>query len=213
MQLTHSRRKIGLTLVEILVVIAIIMILAGLVNAVAQQAIKSAKTTSCTSNLSQLGKAMDFYVADNGGYIPPYFQESLILKKRVIEGRSDLIKKALEEYGASDPIFYCPLDESRKKDEKFIGSYKRISSIDTSYVYGHVVEFWYRSDKSVPYLKFRPSDVDRPSDFILLGDMPQFKGNESSHGKFYNCLYLDGHVKLERNTSVHPYFGRSELKK
>jgi prepilin-type processing-associated H-X9-DG protein/prepilin-type N-terminal cleavage/methylation domain-containing protein len=54
-------RKIGFTIIELLVVIAIIAILASLLLPVVGQARAMARSTSCISNLRQLGVAMGIY--------------------------------------------------------------------------------------------------------------------------------------------------------
>lgn len=58
------------TLVEMLVVIAIIAILAALLMPSLQQAMASAKSLSCVNQLKQHGSAVTQYVGDNGGFMP-----------------------------------------------------------------------------------------------------------------------------------------------
>lgn len=67
----HSSVKSGFTLVEMLVVIAIIAILAALLLPVISSAKLNALRTQCTSNVRQLGVAGLMYVGDNGKH-PPY---------------------------------------------------------------------------------------------------------------------------------------------
>lgn len=60
----------GFTLLEIIVVIAIVMILAAILLPVFRSARDSAHTATCSNNLKQIGFAIDQYVQDTGGFYP-----------------------------------------------------------------------------------------------------------------------------------------------
>lgn len=66
-------RRSGFTLIELLVVIAIIAILAAILFPVMAAAKKQAITVRCTSNLKQIGYAVQMYVDDNGGRFPMWW--------------------------------------------------------------------------------------------------------------------------------------------
>ncbi len=61
----------GFSLIELLVVIAIIGVLVGLLLPAAQSARESARRTTCSSNLRQLGLAMHNYASANNNRLPP----------------------------------------------------------------------------------------------------------------------------------------------
>ena len=60
------------TLIEMLVVIAVIALLAALLVPAVGRAMRSAAATKCAAVLSQDGKAFDLYVSDHDNHYPPY---------------------------------------------------------------------------------------------------------------------------------------------
>ena len=64
-------RRAGFTLIQLLVVIAIIAILAAILFPVFAQAREKARAISCLSNLKQTGLAWSMYTQDYDEIIPP----------------------------------------------------------------------------------------------------------------------------------------------
>jgi len=67
------RKRAGFTLVELLVVMAIISLIAGLVVPAVRRAQERAKQAVCMSNLRQLGQAFLTYASDHDGLLPAWF--------------------------------------------------------------------------------------------------------------------------------------------
>src|SRR5687768_3642116 len=68
-----GRGRNGFTLVELLVVVAIIAILAGILYPVFSQARVKAQQTACAANVKQLGTAIQIYVQDYDETFPPVY--------------------------------------------------------------------------------------------------------------------------------------------
>jgi len=82
----------GFTLMEMMVVVLIIAILAGITAVAVNSAREKARQTDCMSNLRQLGTAIVTYRADNRGRNPPWLSNlypTYIDDKRVYVCRSD----------------------------------------------------------------------------------------------------------------------------
>src|SRR5581483_10801090 len=101
----------GFTLMELLVVTAVVGILAALLMPVLSRAKGSAKRTTCLNNLRQINLATRLYAEDH--------QDALVLPSGPAGGTTDyqLYKKYVKSYagyhGPSSPsekLFACPSD-------------------------------------------------------------------------------------------------------
>lgn len=206
------RKVRALTLVELLVAIAIVGVLVALAFVAGRAALSAVKSNQCLQNLSQIGKGLELYAQDHDGYFPPYFQQDGVTTAGIRKGHPELLKKALMAYGLNDSQFYCPADESARQKTNVRPKTKNMSSEHMSYVWP-VVEGWvYERDKAVgstlSFLRFSASEVSRPAEFVTFMDMASGvdpETNHSFHGPFFNCLFLDGHVKSVRNTDLKSY--------
>lgn len=109
------------SLVELLVVVAIIAILAALVLPVLARAKARAQTVSCENNLKQLAVAAQMYASDNGGLLARNTPESND-PSQWITGRmksdTDATNTALLRqskffpYASQPEVFRCPADKS-----------------------------------------------------------------------------------------------------
>jgi len=114
--LTISRaRTFGFTLVELLVVVAIVSLLIALVVPSLRGTVAKARTSGCASNLRQQGIAMMSYSADNDGKLTPSFWTSGSVSKSwvtlLIEGgyaEAGRVASATAPIRKGSSIFSCP---------------------------------------------------------------------------------------------------------
>lgn len=128
-----GRARRGFTLIEILVVIAIVAILAGILFPVFSQAKAKAQQTSCQSNLKQLGSALQIYIQDYDESYPPVY----------IDPQTHVIPDSLQEdnaqwkglswtervypYVKNEQVYKCPSDGAPAQrlpvNARFLNSY------------------------------------------------------------------------------------------
>lgn len=107
------RSSRAFTLIELLVVITIISLLAGMLFPVFMQARAKAHAAACLNNLSQLSRALQMYIDDNGGRFPLSLEEGGYGPSwcgYVDGGGGDVTKGAVFNYVRSKEVFICPSD-------------------------------------------------------------------------------------------------------
>jgi prepilin-type N-terminal cleavage/methylation domain-containing protein len=154
-------REKGFTLVELMVVVAIILILASIGMYAYQRSLAYAKETVCKTNLRALKNAVDMYVSDNEafpaslGQLKPEYLEKAYAKAMEDRGwvkrvcfflakfdTSDhayaqfLTYENLKDYGASQATFHCPADSNGGISYGINGSLagERLSEVDRNEV-------------------------------------------------------------------------------
>jgi len=112
------RGRAGFTLIEILCVIAIIAVLAALLFPMYDQAQKRAHVTHCINNLKQLGSALQQYMADNDGRVPPispyHFDPPNWCGTEKIFGNTVIEKGSLWPYTRNKDLYLCPQDRGQE---------------------------------------------------------------------------------------------------
>lgn len=102
------------TLMELMVVIAIVAVLIGIALPTYERGIAMSDKTGCTSNLRQIGFAITTYAADHGGSLPVMGSNRMLATSKINNGESVTI---LSEYlGLPTPTvtpvisqtFICP---------------------------------------------------------------------------------------------------------
>jgi prepilin-type N-terminal cleavage/methylation domain-containing protein len=120
----HTSRLRAFSLVELLVVIALIAVLAGLLLPALTQTTIRAKRIACTSNLRQLGMAWFNYASDSGGRLVcnlPFFDSGDPNLEAWFTGYADRLPDATNQalarnsklfpYHNSADVTRCPTDQ------------------------------------------------------------------------------------------------------
>jgi prepilin-type N-terminal cleavage/methylation domain-containing protein len=92
--MTATARRTGFTLIELLVVVGILAVLAALLFPVLSKARGQARSTTCVSNLRQMGLALQMYQSDWGRMPNDTFRD----------GSGD----PLQPYMRSGAVYHCP---------------------------------------------------------------------------------------------------------
>ena len=190
----------GLTLVELLVVMACLAILAGLLLLVISSVKANAYQTVCVNNLKQIGLAITLYRDDWDVYVPGHvgFQPWMTVNET---------DSLLDAYLANDTVRHCP---GRDTD---VGRY--------------CINMWQGMTENSP--QGRPeASVPNPSKTLIVWEhriahwgcsTGQGGGNaidpdpdaginhwDSSHHGGFNALWCDGHVKRMRYAQLRRRF-------
>ncbi len=107
-----KKQMLAFTLVEILVVIAIISVLAAILFPVFNTARKKGYQTACVSNLHQIGAGILLYAQDYDELLPWGTDPSDfgIISSKGVEYSAPSMKSILTPYLKSEDIWRCPAD-------------------------------------------------------------------------------------------------------
>lgn len=190
-----SHRARGLSLVETVVVVAIIVILAAIISVAIRSGIVAAKNAGCISNLSQVGKATELYATDNSMHLPPFYTDNRADEKGGPH-KQDVASffGAMKAYGATSSVLYCPLDDA--KGQVVAHGVELSDHTVSSYEVSLYVSLF--ADKSKAYLNFALGNVADPARTMYLFDKGWNEGSRTewvtAHGKSQNTLFFDWHV-------------------
>lgn len=206
----------GFSLVELLVVVAIIAIFAALLLPVLSNARERGRRTACLSNLKQIGLALEMYVQDSDNYFPnTFFGAPFPGQRRWMD--------AIGVYARSEQIFVCSAVPALE--------YQPQSANYGSYAYNGAYYNRPSQDAATPPCSkwdhgygVKNSDLATPAETLWVCDAAgnfEISWSESAnpqinatvprtfgpfglsnmvierHQNFINVLWCDGHVKAQ----------------
>lgn len=168
----RTRRFRGFTLVELLLVIAVVAILAALVVPGTRRMIASSRSSACLSNLRSIGVGLNLHLADNNMMMP----ELRAMRETKTE-EVPVIDNTLDRYLSDPAVFACPAD-----GKGFA------AATGTSYYWNTAL-----NGQAVANLNFLAVIEDRSR-------IPIIADKEGFHEYFdqkVNILFADGHATKE----------------
>lgn len=167
----RPRSDRALTMVEILVVVAILALVAGICVPGFRLVKANARSSVCAGNLREIGIALNDYFADHGMTYPV-----LVAARESREDDGPSIDTALLDYLGDDAVFACPADPVHHLKS------------GSSYFWNSLVNGQKVSNLKLLGMKGHPSGIP------LVSDKENF---HESVGDGVNVLYADGHVLRE----------------
>lgn len=201
----------GFSLVEVIIVTAIIAIMAAFAVPVFVSAKKQAHVADCASNQRQIGLSLGLYASDNESWAPPYATTTVYSKTAKILGRPVQWRDSLALYaGKNTDIFWCHLDPHRGTnfvaDSESVGNRAMVTSFQMAAMLLLPTLFGDQQGNlhlDVDLGSHHPEFTRSPSQTVYLADALWASGQKlpddtlemvCGHGARENRLYLDGHV-------------------
>lgn len=191
----------GFTLIEILIVIGIIALLAGLLFPVFGRARENGKRTSCASNLKQIGLGMMLYVQDNGRRFPPAPTDA--------DGAHGWSFALANRMKKQDAIFQCPSEPDKLNFTDYWINYDLQGFHEVRlHAPSSIIMSGDGDGHTVEYAIYTPATSPTPTG---NSDVLQWDASADyavRHLGGANYLFVDGHVKWlnpdQVNTSSAP---------
>lgn len=193
---------IRFTLVELLIVLAIIAMLASMLMPALRTAREKSKAIACSNSLKQIGVASLMYVGDNQDYFVPYYAADADKYQFKILVNHDYLPKNSWNYTRSG-LLWCQSNLYGLTYFDYLSNYMQNASTEAN-----------PTLTAVTHLPYRVSSVKNPSGKVMFADA----GINSSDGKYYfhggadrigwvhtggaNAVFMDGHVSYMKEATT-----------
>lgn len=194
----NKKNVYGFTLIELLVVIAVIAILAAILFPVFTKVQENAKTSSCLSNMRQIGNAMQIYMDSNNDTFPLDSHWSPFA----------VWLDALQQNTKSQLLYRCPADKSKNFEKPLVGNKIRKTSYGTNFYMTPIRDNERANlpeDKSLWTHGFtKLSDIKRPSRTIYVCEVKVNTTTDHVHPAWWKFPNIDGtlipyHLEIEKS--------------
>ncbi len=211
------------SLVELIVVIGIMALLAGLVVPAVEVLREKGKETACANNLRQWGTAMGMYLDENRGVFPTDGASgdeavwyNLLPQYIGVEPFSTLSARGKAPCpGIGKSVYVCP---SQAIDSELLAKYTGGSQ--TTYALSYAMNYWINAPKEDVSLskRMRLSQVKHSDQFVVFSETfdktlksvdanPENKSITSApdfrHRRRVNVVFADGHVAPVRQMDIY----------
>lgn len=203
----------GFTLIEVLVVLSIVSLLAAMLVPVFWSVRGKARQTVCSSNLRQIGLAINLYSQDYDGLFPyavdPVDRSSPSLWSHFPAFAADvpnisLIQDVLQPYTETPELFHCPADEGFEAPDF---AQVPLPSFPSAYE-ANGISYGYRTELAATRAQLAgltfPERVN-----VMFDSVGYWHGTLVPIASRYNVLYADGHIKNVSNEQIYEAWGTS----
>jgi prepilin-type N-terminal cleavage/methylation domain-containing protein len=201
------RDRRGFTLIEILVVVAIIALLIAIILPSMSAVRRNAKKTVCRSNLKQIGAALQMYMKSNRDLLPHAMQNPFIklpAPDDKLVPLPDVLRRELGVTGDAKvhvvhKIFECPEDVITKESllpTMLPNGRRYFDSARTSYEWNVYLNGKRLDRRKIEVYDLEPPAELPPKDWFLLQDFEAYhgQGQNASH----NVLYANWEIRSSK---------------
>jgi prepilin-type processing-associated H-X9-DG protein len=201
MKLKPGKRSSGMTLIEVLLIVSVLMILAAIVLIPAiSRARGRPPRIQCANNLKEIGLSFQIWESDNGDYYPMFISQTNGGTMEFTSGPNAWRHfQVMSDQLIEPKLLMCPADAARKR--AVATDFNLLSNSNLSYFVGMA-----SNELSARMILSGDHNIDNGA-AIRNGVLELTKAQHANwtkkmHGNVGNILLADGSVDLEDNVGL-----------